>query len=64
MPTQSTSHAGYAPTVPRWGDRVHRSAISTHEVDILRVGRQHPKIYRKYLLMKLSLYATIGVLFV
>jgi beta-carotene hydroxylase len=36
----------------------------THELDILRVGRRHPKIYRKYLLMKVSLYATIGVLFV
>jgi len=30
-----------------------------HPVDILRVGRSHPRIFRAYLLMKLPLYALV-----
>jgi fatty acid desaturase len=36
----------------------------THEVDIYRVGRKHPRLYRFYLSMKTVLYVTLGVLFV
>lgn len=35
----------------------------THQIDIYRVGKKHPKIYRKYLLMKLPIWGTIALLF-
>jgi fatty acid desaturase len=35
-----------------------------HEIDIFRVGKKHPQIYRKYLLMKAAIYTTLLVLFV
>lgn len=31
-----------------------------HQVDVLRIGRKHPRILRAYLLMKVPLYAVIG----
>jgi fatty acid desaturase len=34
----------------------------THPIDIYRVGKKHPKIYRRYLLMRLPLYALLGAL--
>lgn len=68
-----TQHGGEAVDESRWlrtdGSKMRRLEYTarlflTHELDILRVGRKHPKIYRKYLLMKASLYATLLVLFV
>jgi len=35
----------------------------THEIDIYRVGKKHPRIYRSYLLTKLPLYVAIITLF-
>jgi beta-carotene hydroxylase len=32
-----------------------------HQVDIVRVGLKHPKVFRSYLLMKLPLYALIAL---
>jgi fatty acid desaturase len=34
----------------------------THQIGIYRVGKKHPNIYRKYLLMKVPIWGTIGVL--
>lgn len=31
-----------------------------HQVDVWRVGRKHPKLFRAYLLMKIPLYTLIG----
>jgi beta-carotene hydroxylase len=32
-----------------------------HQVDIFRVGKKHPKVFRSFLLMKVPLYALIGL---
>lgn len=32
-----------------------------HQVDVFRVGKKHPKVFRTYLLMKVPLYALMGV---
>jgi len=34
----------------------------THPLDIYRVGQKHPKIYARYLMMRLPLYALFGLL--
>jgi fatty acid desaturase len=35
----------------------------THQLDVFRVGRKHPRQYRNYLLMRIPLWTLLGVLF-
>ena len=35
--------------------------VATHQIDIFRVGRKHPKVLRAYLLMKIPLYLFAGI---
>jgi fatty acid desaturase len=36
--------------------------LASHQLDIQRVGRKHPHIHRRYLLMRIPLYAVAGTL--
>jgi fatty acid desaturase len=35
--------------------------LANHQIDIIRVGRRHPKYFRPFLLMKIPLYAVLGL---
>jgi fatty acid desaturase len=65
-PANSTDESRWTRSDGETMGRVEYSArlFLTHEIDIFRVGQKHPRIYRKYLLMKVPLYVILAALFV